>query len=245
MPSKASKARDQGAALTKDRAVRTELMVNLNLLTNPADESIPHYSDLVSGVPKDTEACPEKYERRAAGVLTVLHMCMPVSFTKIDVPLTSIQVYDDGMLTMHIRAIWGKREPIIAGIASRNEVKKAIGSKNVQNLILTEDRMIFSITNEVDIPDIDGGSLYWGETAWHAMRYFPHDVFVEYCENIVSCLLALPKLPKLDKFKGILAYGDDRWMPKGYGCEDFTEDLRENRHKFTETKDATDEPLIR
>ena len=144
------------------------------------------------------------------------------------------------MLTMHIRATWKDRKPIIVGVAERSEVKKAISTNSVQDLIVQEDRMLFSLTNHVDVPDVEQGD-YWKETAWHAMRYFSHDAFVEYCEDIVRCLIVIPKLPQVEALQGVLAYGDERWMPSKHG-EDFTSELTVRPFDFShaEVKDAGD-----
>lgn len=235
--SKQRKTNDDPHVLKIKRAVPTEFMINLNLLASPSDEEIPPFSDMVRRSSNTPQACPEEYERRAAGILLILHSCVPDSLANVKVPLTSIQVYEDGMFTMHIRAIWKDRNPILVGMAKRSEVKNAMNNESVRDLILQEDRLLFSLTNAVDVPDEELGVNYWGDTGWHAMHYFSHNAFVEFCENIVQALMLVPRLPHVDEFKGVLAFGDDRWMTNRKG-EDLTDYLTNS-----EKKDRSDEPL--
>lgn len=202
----------------KVAARRTEIMVNLNLFTSPTDEDIPPVEsyNIVTpvGIDGDYEVCPPEYERRAAGVLKLMHICAPSSLIGRKVPSCCIRIERDGMLVIHMRAIWGNRKSILIGMATKQEVITADHLKCTGSLLVNEDRLVLNMANGVDLEEL-AKDEYWYGTAWHAIHYIPMRAFHEFAENFIGAVLRIPR--KLDsRIDGIAVFGDERWMPERY-----------------------------
>lgn len=205
-------------ARAKVAARRTEIMVNLNMFTSPTDEDIPPMDsyNVVQGNygEGEYEVCPEEYERRAAGMLKLMHLCAPTSLLGRKVPSCCVRVEPDGMLVMHMRAIWGGRKPVLVGMARKDELITADALKCSATLLLNPKRLVFNMVNGVDLPKLTED--YWRETQWHAIHYIPMKTFHQFAEKFLQSVLRVPR--DIDeRIDGIAVIGDDRWMPDGYG----------------------------
>ena len=160
------------AVRAKVASRRTEILINLNMFTSPTDDEIPPFKtyNCVHPNSTDSEMCPPEYERRAAGIVKMMHLCAPSSLLGRRVPSCCVRVEPEGILVIHMRAIWGNRKSVLIGMATQNEMVTADHLKCAPALLVNEDRLLLNLANGVDIPGL-AEDEYWGSTAWHAIHY--------------------------------------------------------------------------
>lgn len=206
------KRKKVGSAAAVERAVyRTEFLINLNVLSIPSDEEITNLP------PLDASRCPQEYELQARGIRRVIALASPAYIRKLRVPFCSIDVETDGMLGLRMRAVWGNRKPLVAGLSTRQEAITARALKCEANLLVNPKRLVVSLMNEHAVSKTEDDKAYWdGRTSWHAIHYLPLTPFREFGERLITSLMHIPK--NVDKrIDNWLIYGDDRWMGNMHG----------------------------
>lgn len=187
-------------------ALRTEIMVNLNVLNEPGDAELKTMNPMPDGL------CPPELELRARGLRMLLRKAAPSIFTRIQAPFCGFCVHDSGMVTIRTMSMWQDRRPVCVALASQNEVMTASYLKKVSELIAHPERMLMSIMND---EKFDGNPYndedYWGGTEWEKLPVFTGKLFREFGERFTYYVTQIPT--SADKRIDRLAvFGDDRWL---------------------------------
>lgn len=181
----------------KKRGVRTELLVNLPMITPVSQEFMETLRKLPQAL------CPEKYVHEATAVLKIVADVSP-----LDMPLSdvfNVHVNEQGILTFVFRARWPERGPVVVASTLKSK-DDDLTNADLAAEMAAEKCMIFCLNKNAV------GEMAWSALPSRHLTVLDKDVFTNMMEVMLARLIASVKPER--KTEHVAARGDQRWVVK-------------------------------
>lgn len=181
----------------KKRGLRTELMVNLPMISPAPQDFIDSMRDL----PK--QLCPEEFLPEAHAVLKLVSESSPPEMPLIDV--FNMHVNQEGIMTLVFRAQWPARDKVLVA-ATKTGIDDDYTSADLLDEMQREKTMIFYLNKNAV------GENAWSNIPSRHLVTLDKAVFTTMMEKMLKWLIVEVKPER--KTEQVAARGDQKWLEK-------------------------------
>lgn len=183
------------------REQRTEIAIRLTMMDDISDQN----QVILEDIPViQLQHVPAEYAERARLVQVLSTYAAAEATGNRDAPLISLTVSPEGMMHIHLRAIWPRK---LSGFFLIEHDKPELPPQHI-----LEDLWFFGVGSETDlVAACKEVPYYWKGTAWKNLQVLPMVEFFRFINTFAGNMYDIPRRGERCEIE-LGLWGDSRWV---------------------------------